>query len=115
MSTMTLSGFGMAPLILTTLLYSLLSLSIQLVVYIPDRSLVLEISEIQPVPVMLVSFKGWITLLPSINEFLEIQESLFRCHVPLVGVTYSFEFFDDLLFIPGFNLARDVSFQVNSA
>lgn len=59
---------------------------------------------------MLESFQGRITLLPPLNELLERFECFFRSDIPLIGSTYLFEFFHNLLLVPGLDLVDEVPF-----
>ena len=61
---------------------------------------------------MPVSFQWRITLLPPLNELLQLPECLFRCDVSLIRRTDLSEFLHDLLFIPGLDFIDDGPFQV---
>lgn len=62
---------------------------------------------------MLVSLQRRVTLLPPLNEFLELPECFFRCDVPLVGRADLFKFFHDLFLAPWLDFTRNVPFQMD--
>ena len=60
---------------------------------------------------MLVSLQRWVTLLPPLNEFLELPECFFRGDVPLVERADLFKFFHDLFLVPWLDFTRNVLFR----
>ena len=78
----------------------------------PDFPLVLEVGEIEPVPVMAISFQHGITLLPPGNKLFKFLECLFRGDLPLVWSTDLFKFFHDLFLVPGLDFPSDIPLQV---